>query len=83
MAPTPSGVKHVPPVGAESRPLILRLTGRPEVSLSDIARAAGCTPGFVSMCAHGRRKPTARVRQAAERLLGVAADDLFPKWPAA
>ena len=69
------------PRASEGRALILQLTEQPRVSLSQIAKEAGCTPQFVSMCAHGRRRPTAKVREAAEKLLGVAAAELFPVWP--
>lgn len=68
--------------GLNERPLILRLT-TPQVTLSDIARAAGCSLTFVSLCAHGHRKPTRKVQQAAERLLGRSASELFPEWPSA
>jgi transcriptional regulator with XRE-family HTH domain len=61
------------------RPLIVELTRRPDVSLSDIARRAGCTLSFVSACAYGRRRPTRKVREAAEALLGYPAEELFPR----
>jgi hypothetical protein len=56
---------------------ILRLTRRPPVTLSDIARKAGVTLSFVSACAHGRKQPTTRVKAAAEALLGRPAEELF------
>jgi hypothetical protein len=62
--------------------LLIQLTAAPKVRLSDIARAAGCSLSFVSSCAHGQKKPTRKVRDAAERLLGHPADELFPVWPA-
>ena len=57
--------------------LILRLTAQPEVTLSDIARLAGCSLSFVSACAHGRKRPSERVRNAAEKLFSRSADELF------
>lgn len=64
------------------RPLILELTRAPDVSLSDVARKAGVTLSFVSACAHGRKRPTRKVKEAAEALFGRTAEDLFPRWPA-
>jgi transcriptional regulator with XRE-family HTH domain len=61
--------------------LIVQLTRPPVPSLSDVAREANCSVSFVSACAHGRRRPTKRVREAAERLFGRPADELFPHWP--
>ncbi|SFI43999.1 Helix-turn-helix domain-containing protein [Nocardioides psychrotolerans] len=78
MTPTRARVKRQVD---DDRSLILRLTSRPSVTLSDIAREARCSPTFVSACAHGRSRATPRVREAAERLLGVPADELFPAWP--
>lgn len=59
---------------------ILVLTAPPRVTLSDIARKANCSLSFVSGCAHGRKRPTKRVMDAAESLLGVPAAELFPAW---
>lgn len=65
----------------QAQTLILRLTAHPEVSLSDIARLAGCSLSFVSACAHGRKRPSAKVRKAAEALLRRPADELFAPSP--
>ena len=76
MAATKSAVK-----GLNEPALIVQLTRRPVPSLSDLARKADCSLAFVSACAHGRRRPTKRVREAAEELFGRPADELFRAWP--
>jgi transcriptional regulator with XRE-family HTH domain len=71
---------QTPVKGLNEPALIVQLTRPPKTSLSDVAREAGCSLAFVSACAHGRRRPTKRVREAAERLFGHPADELFPTW---
>jgi transcriptional regulator with XRE-family HTH domain len=77
----PSNVVQVNSHSQADPALILQLTARPRVALSDIARASGTSLSFVSACAHGRKRPTKRVLEAAERLLGVPGAQLFPVWP--
>ena len=52
-------------------------------TLTDIAREAGVSKSFVSKVARGHRKATTGVRAAAEKLLGVPAEVIFPDEPAA
>lgn len=59
------------------RTLLLDLTSPATVNMSDIARATPCSLSYVSACAHGRKRPSRRLQQAAERLLGRPAEELF------
>ncbi len=44
-----------------------------------IARVARVDPSFVSKVAAGTRKPSHRIRVAAEEVLGLPASEIFPE----
>lgn len=48
-------------------------------TFAEVARRAGVDPSFVSKVAAGTRKPSARVRAAAEAVLGLSATEIFPE----
>ncbi len=48
-------------------------------TFAEIARVAGVDPSFVSKVASGARKPSRRVRLAAEEVLGLPASAIFPE----
>ena len=49
-------------------------------TFAEVARLAGVDPSFISKVAAGHRKPTERVRAAAEEVLGLPAEEIFPEW---
>jgi DNA-binding XRE family transcriptional regulator len=62
----------------ESKTRLAELTlGRP--NLADIAREAGCSRSFVSAVAAGRKKPSARLKIAAARVLALPVEAIFPE----
>jgi len=48
-------------------------------TFAEIARIAGVDPSFVSRVASGGRKPTERLILAAQEVLGLPAEAIFPE----
>ncbi len=50
-------------------------------TLTEIAREARCTVGYVSAVAAGRKPASAKVRRAASKVLRLPVSEIFPEEP--
>jgi transcriptional regulator with XRE-family HTH domain len=64
---------------AESPPTRLAELVLSRPTLTQIAQEAGCSVGYVSAIAAGRKPASAKVRRAASRILNLPVSEIFPE----